>query len=189
MPDPKADLADKELIKRIVQRDQSALADLYDRYGRILLGMVYRMVGTREDAEEVVLDGFCQIWRSADQYNSNRGRVDTWLFSIMRSRALDRLRQLERSDRARIASQERFFPEPSWPSPNDSLLWREQREHICAALAQIPLEQRRVIELAYFDGLPQAQIAHQLGIPVGTVKTRLRLGLQKLKQLIGPLSP
>lgn len=185
MPDLQADLADKALMQRIAQGDQAALADLYDRYGRILLGVAYRIVRSREDAEEVVLDSFCQVWRSAHRYNSNRGRVDTWLFAIIRSRALDRLRSLRRSDRSRHVAQT-FLSEPPHVNPHEQAIWQEQRAQICQALAQIPLEQRQVIELAYFDGLSQAEIALQLQIPVGTVKTRLRLGLQKLRQGLLP---
>ncbi|MDX2272962.1 MAG: sigma-70 family RNA polymerase sigma factor [Cyanobacteriota bacterium] len=180
------DLSDESaLIVKIAQRDQGALSDLYDRYARILLGVAYRIVGSLEEAEEVVIDVFSQVWRTAERYDATRARVDGWLFMMTRSRALDRLRSLQRSARSvqvseQVAQIEVRFAE----NPHDHLLLEERRSQVLMALEQIPAEQRQVIDLVYFKGLTQAEIAEQTGVPLGTVKTRLRLGLVKLKQAL-----
>ncbi len=169
------------MLARIAGQDQTALADLYDRYGRILLGIAYRMLGSREEAEEVVADVFWQVWRTAGSYDPSRSRVDSWLFLITRSRALDRLRSLQRKSRKLSASAETAVIQHP-PDPQVHLLQREQRAQIQQILQQMPLEQKQVIELAYFSGLTQSEIAAQLQIPVGTVKTRIRLALAKLRE-------
>ncbi|GAB4214656.1 MAG: sigma-70 family RNA polymerase sigma factor [Synechococcales cyanobacterium] len=172
---------ERALVRRLALQDQDALSILYDRYARILLGLAYRILGSLEEAEEVVLDVFTQVWRTAHRYDSQRGRVDVWLFMVTRSRALDRLRALQRSARSIPASQQVWHLQNGSPSPDEALLLTERRSLIHQALHTIPPEQRHVLELAYFQGLSQSEIATRTGIPLGTVKKRTRLGLEKLR--------
>ena len=174
------------LITRVAHRNQGALSDLYDRYARILYSVAYKMLGSVEESEEIVLDVFAQVWRIAPTFDRQRGRVDSWLFMLTRSRSLDRLRQKQRQTKVVDASTAaaRVQLSPPMVVPEDHLLIQERRDQIQAALAQIPPEQRQVIELAYYRGLTQSQIATQMAISVGTVKTRIRLGLSKLRGLL-----
>lgn len=187
MSDPNShQLTDElHLMQRIAQQDQSALSELYDRYARILLGLACKMLGSIEDAEEVVLDVFSQIWRTAKSYDPQRGRVEAWLFLLTRSRALDKIRSQQRSLRTLITLE--TFRERSstfTSGPEDHVLQTERQSAVRSALGKIPAEQSEVILLAYFHGWTQARIAEHLNVPVGTVKTRLRLGLTKLRALL-----
>lgn len=182
---------DDLLMARISARDQMALADLYDRYARILYTTAYRMLGSVEESEEVVLDVFNQVWRMAARFDPARGRADAWLFMITRSRALDRLRVRQRITRIQIASTEVAQLQSSgWASnPQENLLISERRDQVMQALSQIPVEQRQVIEAVYFSGLTQSEVAEQLGLAIGTVKTRIRLGLSKLRESLSSIRP
>jgi RNA polymerase sigma-70 factor (ECF subfamily) len=184
MPHPPPDLfADEVLMVRIARQDQAALSDLYDRYVRILFGMAYKILNSREEAEEVVLDVFSQVWRTAANYDPGRSRVDSWLFLITRSRSVDRLRTLKRASRPLTAYEQTVREVPPWSaSPEEVLLLRERRDQVIASLNALPPEQQQVLELAYFSNLTQAEIASRLNIPVGTVKTRIRLGIAKLRE-------
>ncbi|NJK62266.1 MAG: sigma-70 family RNA polymerase sigma factor [Synechococcaceae cyanobacterium SM2_3_1] len=187
MSDPNShQLTDElHLMQRIAQQDQSALSDLYDRYARILLGLACKMLGSVEDAEEVVLDVFSQIWRTAKSYDPHRGQVEAWLFLLTRSRALDKIRSQRRALRTLITLE--TFREGSstfTSGPEDHVLQTERQSAVRSALGKIPPEQSEVILLAYFNGWTQARIAEHLNVPIGTVKTRLRLGLSKLRALL-----
>jgi RNA polymerase sigma-70 factor (ECF subfamily) len=175
------------LLQRIVQQDQAALAELYDRYAQILYAVAFKSLGSAQESEEVVLDVFSQVWRTATQYDHSRSRVDTWLFMIARSRTLDRLRRLQRSTKIAVASVDavKNQPTPLSDDPIEGVLLSERRVHVLTAIAQLPEEQRQVIELAYYKGLTHSEIAAQLGLSLGTVKTRIRLGLSKLRNALG----
>ncbi len=176
---------DWPLVEAIGQQNQGALSRLYDRYARVLYTLAYRILGSAEEAEEVVLDVFSKVWINATTYDPSRGRVDHWLFMMARSRALDRLRSRQRRDRVVDVSTQQAQVEPiSTPLPEEDLVIQERRDRVQGALAQIPAEQRTVIELAYFSGLSQSEIATQTGLSLGTVKTRTRLGLTKLRTLL-----
>lgn len=177
------------LIRRIAQQEQIALAQLYDRYARTIYAIAFRILGSVEEAEEVVLDVFHQVWRTSKCYDATKGRVDAWLFVLTRSRSLDRLRALSRLTKAVAASVEAAQLEPKSPviKPEEDAILAERRGKVLAALAQIPIEQRQVIELAYYKGMTQEEIAAQTCQPLGTVKTRIRLGLSKLRKLLGAL--
>lgn len=178
-------LDEVHLLRRIAQQDQAALSQLYDRYARVLYSLAFKILGVPEEAEEVVLDVFAQVWKSAQRYDESRGRVDGWLFLMTRSRSLDRLRKRQRLKKVVEASTEKAQVQPqSATLPDEELLIRERRDRVRAALAQIPEGQRQVLELAYFGGFSQAEIAERLGIALGTVKTRVRLGLSKLRGLL-----
>jgi RNA polymerase sigma-70 factor (ECF subfamily) len=176
-------MSDADLIAQIARQDQRALAQLYNRYARIIHGMAYKSLRSVEEAEEVVLEVFSQIWRIADRYDAAKSRPDSWLFMLARSRILDRLRKLARNGVAEtVAIDGTEIQIPSNDvNPIESAILSEQRQRVVAAMAKIPVEQRLVIELAYFRGLSQSQIAAETGLSLGTVKTRIRLGLSKLK--------
>jgi RNA polymerase sigma-70 factor, ECF subfamily len=173
---------DISLITKVVQQDQSALSVLYDRYAGVIYAVAYKMLGSVEEAEEVVLDVFAQVWRTARTYDSQKSRVDSWLFMQTRSRTLDILRKRKRQARTVDVSKQ-VASDSAGVLPDEHVVIRERRDRIQAALAQIPAEQRRVIELAYFQGLTQSEIAQVTGWSLGTVKTRIRLGLSKLRGL------
>ncbi|HKP73650.1 MAG TPA: sigma-70 family RNA polymerase sigma factor [Pyrinomonadaceae bacterium] len=177
------DNADTELLHAVARGDESALAALYDRYSSILLGLLLRILHSRVEAEDVLQEVFLQIWQRAASFDESRGRPFTWMVTLARSRAIDRLRSLQSRQRADDASL-RDAPE-SVGDASDDLYHAEQREIVRAALAEIPEEQRAALVLAYFEGLTQSEIAERLGQPLGTVKTRMRSGLGKLRELLG----
>lgn len=183
VPDQTDDLA---LITQVAQHNQGALSLLYDRYAHILYSVAFKMLGSVEETEEIVLDVFAQVWRIASTFDRHRSRVDSWLFMLTRSRTLDRLRQKQRQTKIMDASTVAAQVQGSTPValPEESLLIQERRDRVQAAMAQIPPEQRQVIEMAYYQGLTQSLIAAQLEISLGTVKTRIRLGLNKLRGLL-----
>ncbi|HBB35528.1 MAG TPA: hypothetical protein DDZ80_16845 [Cyanobacteria bacterium UBA8803] len=173
------------LLERISEQDKTALSELYDRYARVLHALSFKILGSVEEAEEVVLDVFSQVWRTAKSYKPSRGRVDAWLFAIARSRALDRLRVLQRLARSATASVDAALMQPSLLSnPEEDLLITERRVQVLAALELLPPEQRQVVELAYYKGLTHVEIAAHTGKSLGTVKTRIRLGLEKLRSAL-----
>lgn len=174
---------DAELLHAIARGDESALAALYDRYNSILLGLLLRILHSRVEAEDVLQEVFLQIWQRAANFDETRGRAFTWMVTLARSRAIDRLRSLQSRQRADDTAL-RDAPEAVGDASDDAY-HAEQREIVRAALAEIPEEQRRALLLAYFEGLTQSEIAERLGQPLGTVKTRMRSGLGKLRDLLG----
>lgn len=180
-------LDETSLLAKIAQQDQAALAALYDRYARVLYALAFKMLGTVEEAEEVVLDVFHQVWRTAPRYDAKKARVDAWLFMQARSRALDRLRARERMTRVTDATTDAAKSlAATYPStnPEEEVLIKERRATVIAALQQLPKEQRYVLELAYYKGLTHKEIAAETGIALGTIKTRIRLGLTKLRGVL-----
>jgi len=178
------------LMERIAKLDQSALSELYDRYARVLYSLAFKLLESVEEAEEVVLDVFSQVWRTAGRYDAKRGRVDAWLFMLTRSRALDRLRALQRLAKAATASVNiAVVQSPPLCDPEEDLLIYERRAYVLAALSKLPQEQKQVLELAYYKGLTHVEIAAQTGKSLGTIKTRIRLGLCKLREALGSLQP
>ena len=180
-PEP-AQENDVELLKAIVARDEVALAQLYDRYRVILFGLLMRILNNREEAEDVLQEVFLQVWRKAEDFDEDRGRPFTWLVTLARSRGIDRLRTLGARERVAEASA-REVPEEVSDAAADAFK-SEQRGIVSDALAKLPDEQKRPLMLAYFDGLTQSEIATHLGAPLGTVKTRMRTGLIRLRELL-----
>jgi len=177
---------DVELLKAVAARDEAgeaALGQLYDRYRVILFSVLMRILNNREEAEDVLQEVFLQVWRRAADFDANRGRPFTWLVTLARSRGIDRLRA--------IGSRERVVAEAGASEPSEEVsdaatdaIRSEQRGVVNSALSQLPEEQKRPLMLAYFDGLTQSEIAAQLGAPLGTVKTRMRSGMIKLRELL-----
>lgn len=180
-------LGDAELVERMAAGHEAALAQLYDRHGRAVFSLALAVTGETADAEEVVVDAFGQAWRTAATFDPARGSVIGWLCSIGRSRALDLVRRRARRaaalERATVLG-EHLLATSSSDDPGTGVAMSENRVAITRALAALPAAQRRVIELAYFGGLTQAEIAARLGEPLGTVKTRTRAALEKLRTLL-----
>lgn len=178
---------DRALLARVSAGDAAALRTLYDGCSGRALSIAHRVLGSRSEAEEVVQETFVQVWRQASSYDASRGGAMAWISTITRSRALDRLRTRMAGERA-VARSEEPDPPPQ-PAPVELAAQRELRTQIAAALAALPREQRSAIELAYYEGLSHSEIAARLGDPLGTVKTRVRLGLAKLATVLGHHRP
>ncbi|MGH7655741.1 MAG: sigma-70 family RNA polymerase sigma factor [Gemmatimonadaceae bacterium] len=179
---------DADLVARMHAGDEQALATLYDRWEFAVRAAVLRIVDRPMDAEEVVEDVFWQAWRAAGRFDGARGSVSTWLQTIARSRALDRVRRTGRLVEVELGDDDGASGmEAPAPSPDDSLVDAERSAIIRRALHELPTEQRRALELAYYEGFSQSDIARHTGIPLGTVKTRMRLALQKLRESLAGL--
>lgn len=176
---------DVALIRRMCDADETALGALYDRWARSLYSLVFHLLKDADEAEDVVEETFWQAWRKASSYEPSRGAVSTWLLTIGRRRALDRLRA--RSRRKEESTQTGVLADIASPAsdPLQMVENSERRSNVLTALRELPDEQREVLELGYFQGLSQSEIAETTGQPLGTVKTRMRLAMQKLRE---PLS-
>ena len=180
---------DRELVRRMSAGDTQALAQFYERWSRPVLALVVRLVRDPDDADDVVEDTFYQAWRQASRYEPSRGAVSTWIVTIARSRALDRLRsrrRLREEPLTPVTALDELSDSVS-PDPSAGAEEAERRERVAEALKELPPEQKEVLELAYFGGLSQTEIAERTGQPLGTVKTRTRLAGQKLRERLAPL--
>lgn len=182
---------DADLVLRMARGDEQALGLLYDRFGTVLYAVASRVVGQQADAEEVVMEAFAQAWREATRFDQARGSVAAWLTMMARSRALDLVRSQSRRERITdTAAREEPAAGPAmstgFPSPGKTVLDDERKRAVSTALAALSPPQRQAIELAYYDGLSQSEIAEQLKEPLGTIKTRMRLGMQKLRESLRP---
>ena len=176
-----------DLIRSMAAGDQSALATLYDTTSRLVFGLVLRILADRATAEEVLLDVYSQVWRQAALYDTKRGAPLAWLLTIARSRAIDRLRsgRIDQQSKEPLDAVGELTADTQ--SPEEATAISERRKLVRAALQALSPEQREVIELAYYSGLSHSEIAAQLGQPLGTVKTRTRLGMLKLREALRPL--
>src|SRR5262249_26130284 len=170
--------ADIGLLNRIVARDSSAVGELYDRHGRLLYGLILRILRDRGEAEEVLQEVFVQVWMRAETYNVALGSPAAWLVRIARNRAIDRLR----ANSVRTRTAEATPPPPPVESPETRAAMSEQQRAVARALEALPPEQRELIECAYFQGLTQSELAERFGLPLGTVKTRVRTGMITLRR-------
>ncbi len=179
-------LSDEELLAQLQQGKLQALELLYDRYHRLLLALAYRVVGDQQVAEEVVQEVFLAVWRRSASYQPGRGKVRQWLLSIVRNRAIDRVRgNLKPSQTAEL---DESLTDPSAPEAWEYVDQSLQRERVRAELATLPAQQREVIELAYYGGLTLQQISDQTQVPLGTIKSRTRLAMDKLRQALRDLA-
>jgi RNA polymerase sigma-70 factor, ECF subfamily len=173
-------LADEDLMALVEGGDSGAFAGLYDRHGRAAYSLAYRMAGERQAAEDLVQDAFLDVWRAAGSYRAERGSVRTWVLSIVHNRGIDQIR----SAASRRKVQDRVEATASIAQPSEAFAeaWRNsQRSQVREALKVLPAEQLQVLELAYFSGYTHTEIADLLGLPLGTVKGRMRLGLKKIR--------
>lgn len=180
MSDPELD---RSCMERLRAGDMKALEELYDRYTPMLYGLVMRIVGRAADAEEVLQDIWVHAWRRAETWEPGRGTVTAWLLTLARSRAIDRIRSVSARTRAEIATPP---PEPGAyrDEPAENAADRQRQDRISAALSALTPKQREVLELGYFGGLSQSEIAARLGTPLGTVKSWTRQGLMRLRELV-----
>jgi len=177
---------DEQLMEGVRAGDGQAVAALYDRYNMLVFSLALRMLNDREGAEELVQEVFLRAWRQAGTYQPTLGRLSTWLLGIARNLAIDEIRKRgvrpQRADGEAAQEQLDTLPSSEFDDPAQQVSLADQREEIQRALAVLPPAQRRVIELAYYSGLSQSEIAAALGDPLGTVKTRMRLATQKLRE-------
>ncbi len=178
-------ISDSDIIHAVARGDELALAACYDRYRLILFSLILRILHDREEAEDVLQEVFLQVWRRAGDFDEARGRAFTWLVTIARSRALDRLRSA--GSRARLGEEAAQVPRDDVADAAQDALKSETSAVVRRALAELPDEQRTALFLAYFEGLTQTEIAARLGDPLGTVKTRMRSGMIKLREMLGRL--
>jgi RNA polymerase sigma-70 factor, ECF subfamily len=179
-------LDDAALMRLILHARQEALSELYDRYGRLVFSMAYNAVGDSGTAEEITQDVFLRIWDKAITYRPEQAKVSTWLTSITRYRSIDVLRQRgSRAEQHSVGWEELpVGEEPSSDGPENATADAMEHAHVQAAVASLPAEQRQALAMAYFQGLSHSEIAAALGEPLGTVKTRIRLAMQKLRDLL-----
>lgn len=180
-PTPLQELTDAALVRAAAEGDQEAIAVLYDRYAPMLLGLARKVVQDRDDAEEVVQEAFVHAWSRARTYDGERSSVATWLVLITRSRAIDRVRSRSVMERTHAGARSDLTGLDASADGSAHVLHEERRLRVQAELAKIPEEQRRVLELAFYRGFTQREIAEATGIPLGTVKTRTLLAMKKLR--------
>jgi RNA polymerase sigma-70 factor, ECF subfamily len=175
-------LADEELMPLVGRKDPEAFEVLYDRHGGAAYSLAYRIVGDRAAAEEVTQEAFISVWRSGARFDAARGSVRSWLLSVVRNRAIDFLRsRAGKAPKLTFDDDAVLEQRPAVERTEDEALQRETAAEIQGALGKLPGEQSKVIELAYFGGFSHSEIARILGLPMGTVKGRMRLGLEKIR--------
>ena len=174
------DTDDALLVRRVDEGDTDALRILYERYGGIVFGMTYRLLGDRQAAEECTQDVFVSVWRTARSYAPERARVSTWVIAIARNRAIDATRR--RAARP-VDPRADVWTTEQTPDTADLVANADEASRVAGAMAELPDAQREALSLAYFDGLSHSEVAERLGIPVGTAKGRIRLALDRLRVL------
>lgn len=174
-------MSEADLLTRIAAGDETALAALYDRMSNAAYGLALRVLGNADAAEDVVQDAFLRIWRRADRYEAGRGAARAWVLRVVRNVAIDRLRTMDARMRAETRSQTETALVAVPEAPDETASRSERSRTLREALADLPAEQRRAIEIAYFEGLSHSEIAERERMPLGTVKTRIRDGVIKLR--------
>jgi RNA polymerase sigma factor (sigma-70 family) len=181
MPRSFAHLSDEAVVALVARGDGEALAELYDRFGRVAYGLALRVLRDEKLAEDAVQEAFVAAWRNADRFMPERAKASTWVLTLVHRRAVDLVR---REDRRRAEP----LPEGAEPTPSDSAeddAWlRFERERVQAALRKLPDQQREALELAYYGGFTQTELAERLGQPIGTIKSRMFTGLTRLRELL-----
>jgi RNA polymerase sigma factor (sigma-70 family) len=172
--------SDEELLEAIAGGDDAALGALYDRFGRLAYGVAFRILRDQALAEDAVQEAFLAVWRSATRYQSERSKPATWIITLVHRRAVDLVR---REDRRRTEALDEE-PEQSAEGVHEEVALRRRREAVQAALRQLPDDQRQALELAYYGGFTQSELAERLGVPLGTIKSRMFAGLTRLRELM-----
>ena len=179
----RGDLPDDQLVDALARQDLGALETLYDRYGKVAFSLAYRIVGERGAAEDVVQDAFLSVWRQAKSYKRDRGSPKTWLMAIVHHRSIDKLRA--HASAGSTVPIDDVHEELGEAPGVWQQVWSNMRgDSVRSALEKLPVEQKKSIELAYFSGYSQSEIAELMDVPLGTVKGRMRIGLQKLKAML-----
>ena len=176
-----AHLSDEAVVALVARSDDTALAELYDRFGRVAYGLALRILRDEKLAEDAVQEAFLAAWRSADRFMPERGKASTWILTLVHRRAVDLVRR-EEGRRADALGDEQE-PGPAESAEDDAWL-RFERERVQAALRKLPDQQREALELAYYGGFTQSELAERLGQPVGTIKSRMFTGLARLRELL-----
>ena len=182
MPRDFAHLSDEAVVALMARSDEDALAELYDRFGGVAYGLARRVLRDDALAEDAVQEAFLAAWRSAARFVPERAKASTWLLTLVHRRAVDAVR---REDRRRGEPLE-GVAEPAAESTEDTAWLRFERERVQSALRQLPDQQREVLELAYYGGFTQSELADRLGQPLGTIKSRMFAGLGRLRELLTP---
>jgi RNA polymerase sigma-70 factor (ECF subfamily) len=179
---------DADLLKRIQRQDQQALALLYDRYAPVLYPLALRIVATGEEAEEILQEVFLQVWEKASIYTPDRGSVYSWIIAMCRNRAIDQLRSKGHKKKSRETGLEEshsVLHTATDSDPHDIVVMKGYAESVRAALKTLSRLEVKILELSYYEGYSQSEIAKMLKMPLGTVKTKMRKGIQKLRQVVG----
>ena len=180
-----AHLSDEALVALAARSEQTALAELYDRYGRTAYGLALRVLRDQALAEDAVQEAFLTVWRTASRFMPERGKASTWILTLVHRRAVDVVRREQR----RRADSLEHAPEPGTGGADEEAWLRLQRERVQTALRQLPDQQREALELAYYGGFTQSELAERLGQPIGTIKSRMFNGLTRLRELLGDATP
>jgi RNA polymerase sigma factor (sigma-70 family) len=177
-----AHLSDEALVALVARGDEHALAELYDRVGRIAYGLALRVLRDERLAEDAVQEAFLQVWRSAATYRAERAKASTWVLTLVHRRAVDLVRREERRQAEPLTDESVLGPAAE---QTEEAAWlRFERERVQAALAELPDVQREALELAYYGGFSQSELADRLGVPLGTIKSRMFAGLSRLRELL-----
>jgi RNA polymerase sigma factor (sigma-70 family) len=177
-----AHLSDEALVALVARGDENALGELYDRIGRIAFGLAVRILRDEQLAEDSVQEGFLAVWRSAAGFRADRAKARTWILTLVHRRAVDLVRREERRRAEPLSDDAASVPSGQ---PTDEAAWlRFERERVQAALRQLPDVQREAIELAYYGGFSQSELAERLGVPLGTIKSRMFAGLARLREIL-----
>lgn len=176
------------LIEQVSRGDERALAEAYDRFGTLVYSIAYHFLGDAAEAEEVAADVFMQVWTSAATFDPARASVGGWLSMITRSRSLDRVRAGKRRNRVVQEIAQSAGPGAEVVLPDQTAETADLRRHVARSLAELPTEQRKAVELAFFRGLSHSEIAELLDEPLGTIKTRIRMGMTKLRGALAAYS-
>ncbi len=175
---------DSDLLALVARHDENALAELYDRYSGLLLALSRRIVIDQSEAEEILQEVFLQVWNQAERYDRTRSSVSTWLVLITRSRSIDRLRSRRVKERTLASVRQEKRDRHTSPEGTVAVLSEQRRKRLRSEMQELPKEQRQVLELAFFKGMTQSEIAGDTGIPLGTVKTRTLLAMKKLRKAL-----
>jgi RNA polymerase sigma factor (sigma-70 family) len=176
-----AHLSDEAVVALVARSDESALAELYDRFGRVAYGVALRVLRDEKLAEDAVQEAFLSAWRNADRFMPERAKASTWILTLVHRRAVDLVR---REERRRADSLPEGVEHGAAESAEDNAWLRFERERVQTALKRLPDQQREALELAYYGGFSQSELAERLGLPVGTIKSRMFAGLARLRELL-----
>jgi RNA polymerase sigma factor (sigma-70 family) len=183
-----AHFSDEALVALVARGDESALAELYDRIGRVAYGLAFRILRDERLAEDAVQEGFLALWRTAAAFRAERAKASTWILTLVHRRAVDLVRREERR-RGEPLSEEVGAHAGESESTEEAAWLRFERERVQSALRQLPDAQRETIELAYYGGFSQSELAERLGVPLGTIKSRMFAGLARLRELLDESAP